>query len=188
MRTVNLFLATAGLLLAGAASAAEFLPVCERTAPVKAFLEVQLGKTCDLIAEEDLAAVKRVAVPNRQIREFKVGDFSGLPSLEILNIKGNPYTHLPEGLFAGLPNLKTIVIFRTGLVELPTDFLVGLPALENVHVFGNPFTTVSAEIIERLASLENLQVLDFNDNLQQAQKDQITASFDPDRGVQVNFF
>ncbi len=187
MKCMKLFLVAAGVAVSGMAKA-EVLSVCERTAPVKAFIEVQLGKTCAQITEEDLATLKRIAVPNRQIRELKVGDFSGLPNLEILNIKGNPYTHLPEGLFTGLPKLKTIVIFRTGLVELPADFLVGLPSLENIHVFGNPFTSVSDDVIARLGALEFLSVLDFNDNISEEQKTRIVETFDIDSGVQVNFY
>lgn len=181
---------SAGLLslfLSLPASAA-MVSVCERTAPVRDFLVQTLKSPCENITEADLSNVTRVAVNRKNITAFKVGDFSGLPALEILNIMGNPYTELPEGLFAGLPKLKTIVIFDTQLKHLPDDFLEGLPALENLHLFSNPFRTVSESVFVRLAALKTLKVFDFNDSLLPAEKARARQIFPAGGPVELNFF
>lgn len=180
-----------GLILVAALGAlsaqAYVLPVCERTAPVRDFLAKAFNKTCDQVTEADLATLKRIAVPNRNVTAFRVGDFSGLPALEILNIKGNPITELPLGLMAGLPNLKTIVLFRTKLAALPDDFLEGMPLLENIHIFANPFTTIPEAVFERLAAGRNFKVLDFNAALLPDQQERLLKIFPPGGPVSLDF-
>ena len=78
-------------------------------------------RTSDQITLDDLALVTRIAVPNQGITQFNVLDFSGLPNLEILNIKGNPLVHLQEGLTKDLPNLKTLVLFHSQLQDWSFD-------------------------------------------------------------------
>lgn len=169
-------------------SNAAIVPVCERTPAVRDFLLNAVKKTCDAVTESDLAPIKRVAVPNRNVSAFKAGDFSGLPALEILNIKGNPITELPAGILAELPNLKTLVLFRTKLAVLPEDFLEANPRIENLHIFANPFTTIPESVFERLAVYENLKVLDFNQALLPEQKERLQALFPAGGPVALEFF
>jgi len=169
-------------------AAATFLPICDRTPPVRDFIVQAVKKACGEITEPDLATIKRVAVPHRGIKEFKVGDFSGLPALEILNILGNPYTELPEGLLAGLNNLKTLVIFGTELKHLPADFLDGMEYLENLHIFDNPFKTISESVFVRLASFRHLKVLDFSDSLNLAEKARLRQLFPVGGPVELTFY
>ena len=180
--TLSLSMATSG------AAFAESLSVCERTPAVKVFIEQALTKTCDQVTDTDLATLTRIAVPSRAVHEFKVGDFSGLPNLEILNIKGNPITQLPNGIFADLPKLKTLVIFRTQLASLPNDFLYGLDQLENLHIFANPFTTIPASVLETLGELAHLQVLDFNKALATEQQAELRQLFPEGGVVELNFY
>lgn len=166
---------------------AEFLPVCERTEPVKLFLETFLNKTCDAITTEDLATILRVAVPNAHITEFKDGDFTGLPNLEILNIKGNPYTTLQPGLLSDLPLLKTLVIFRTGLIAIPDDLLANNSELENLYIFGNPFRSLPDSFVTRLSQLQHLRALDFDEELPEGEKNKLIPLF-PETGPTVLSF
>jgi hypothetical protein len=76
----------------------EFLPVCARTPAVK----------------------------GEGISKFQADDFTGLANLEILNIRSNPYTELPEGLLKDLVRLKTIVIIATKLSRFPDTGAVQL--------------------------------------------------------------
>jgi len=174
-----------GLLLGGVAQAA-FLPVCERTEPVKKFLEQTVRKTCENITAEDLAAVKRVAVGHTKIAEFKVDDFSGLTNLEILNIRSNPFTTLPEGLFTDLVHLKTLVIISASLRYYPDDFLEHNPEIENLHIFGNKVRSISESVFRRLENARSLKVLDIDDTLQAAEKERLVKLFPVGGQVQLN--
>jgi hypothetical protein len=167
---------------------AEVLSVCERTASVKEFIEQDQGKPCAEITEADLAAIVRVAVPDSDITEFKVGDFSGLPNLEILNVKGNPFTSLPIGVFSGLPKLKTLVIFDTQLASLPYDFLDGMDQLQDLHIFSNPFTEIPWSVWTRLARFEHLVNLDFNDALAESEKHHLQDLFPAGGQAFLNFY
>lgn len=193
MKVGNQWFSVMLVLASSMASVAMAEGVCDRTGAVVRFLESPageggLGKPCAEITEDDLATLTRVAVPDEDVSAFKVGDFAGLPNLEILNIKGNPFTELPEGLFKGLPKLKTLVIFRTKLRHLPDDFLVGLDQLENLHIFSNPFGSISESVFQRLAAIHTLQVLDFNKALQQPERTRLEQLFPATGLVSLNFY
>ncbi len=185
MKTIRLVLP---FLLAAASSAAfaageTVVPVCERTAPVAEFIVKQINvqqgaqKTCADITAEDLLTLERVAVDHKGIKEFKLGDFSGLTNMKILNIRSNPYTSLPEGLFIGLDSLDTLVIIDTGLRNYPNDYLVHTPKLKNIHVFRNPVRTISESVFKRLEALTDLQVLDVDSVLFQPELDRLNKTF-----------
>lgn len=179
MTTIRKLLGTAALVaaLVGGAAQAAFLPVCARTAPVKKFLEQTLRKSCENIAAEDLATVKRVAVGHTGITQFQVDDFSGLTNLEILNIRSNPFTTLPEGLFRDLGHLKTLVIISAELRYYPDDFLEHTPEIENLHIFRNKVRSISESVFRRLENARSLKVLDIDDSLQAAEKERLTKLF-----------
>src|SRR5690606_4333995 len=100
----KILLITAAASVSATALAQDILLVCDRTPQVRDWLVKQINleqgtdKTCEDITEDDLLTLKRVAVQRAGVTEFKVGDFTGLFNLEILNIRSNPYTSLPEGL------------------------------------------------------------------------------------------
>lgn len=187
-------LQSAQLVLAlGAAApalAGNFVPVCERTKPVRLFLESSegVGKPCADISEADLVAVIRVAVPNDNIQELTVSDYSSLPNLETLNIKGNPFTTIPEGLLEQLPKLKVLVIFRTKLAQVPDNFLASNPDLEDLHIFSNPFTTLPEPVLQRLGYMTHLRTLDFNQQLDETHKERLRQLFPIGGTVELNFY
>lgn len=168
----------------GVAQAA-FLPVCDRTPAVKRFLERALSKTCENISESDLLTIKRVATETG-ITEFKADDFTGLFNLEILNIRSNRYVALPEGLFKDLVNMKTLVIISTTLRHYPDDFLAYNPKIENLHVFRNKVTSISESIFKRLENARDLKVIDFDDTLQEAEKERLLKMFPPGGRVELS--
>jgi len=178
-------LVISGLCLSQIGDAA-FLPVCQRTEQVRRNLEKQIKKTCQDIGEIDLLSLNRVAV-ERGISNFKRDDFSGLKNLEILNIRSNRYTELPEGLFDDLGNLKTLVIIATRLRHYPDDFLNKTPFLENLHVFRNPVRSMSESLFVRLENMKNLKVIDVDDELQEAEKLRLRKIFPENGRVQLFF-
>jgi hypothetical protein len=156
---------------------AAFLPVCDRTPAVKDALEKLVLKPCANIEALDLAKINRVAVNNRNIAAFKSDDFTGLTGLEILNIRSNPYTELPEGLLNDLVNLKTLVIIGTSLRHYPDDFLSHNPNIENIHVFRNPVRTISESYFSTLQKAKNLKILDVDSTLQKPELDRLNKMF-----------
>jgi Leucine-rich repeat (LRR) protein len=173
------------LILAANVASAEIVPVCTRTPAVKAALEALTSKTCDKIVDADLLTINRVAVNNRNIAEFKVDDFNGLTNLEILNIRSNPFTALPEGLFKPLPHLKTLVIISGQLRNYPDDYLADTPELENIHVFRNPVRSISESVFKRLEAMKNLKVLDVGAELQPAELARLKQMFPENGPVQL---
>lgn len=153
------------------------LPVCDRTPAVKAFIEKAVSKTCDAITDQDLLTIKRISVEKQNIFEFKPDDFTGLTNLEILNIRSNPYTELPEGLLRDLVNLKTIVIIDTKLRHLPDDFLAYSNNWEEIHVFESPFRTISESVFKRIESQTHLKQLSLDVKLQDAEKARLNQRF-----------
>jgi len=171
-----------------AVSNAAFLPVCQRTPQVKKFLEEATRKTCDTMTESDLLPITRVAVDDGTVTAFQADDFSGLTNLEILNIRNNTYTELPEGLFTDLVNLKTLVIISTTLRHYPDDFLATNPKIEDLHLFRNAVRSISESVLTRLEKLQNLNTLDFDFALGDAEKARLQKDF-PDNGkVQLSFY
>jgi hypothetical protein len=192
----RLYIVVAAVLVS-AIGRADFVSVCDRSAPVRDFIvkTVSAGgtgqhdlKACADINEDDLAKLKRVAVPNRKMTTLQAGDFQNLPNLEILNVTGNPITELPYGVFDNLPKLKTLVMFRTKLTQLPDDFLEGMDDLENLHIFANPFTTIPEPVLQRLAAMTHLRVLDFSGALTKETKDRLIQIFPPSTHVELNFY
>jgi hypothetical protein len=175
------------LIFAFEATAA-IVPVCQRTTAIRDAIVKLTNRACEEVNEDDLAKIKRIAVPNRRIPALKTGDFSGLSGMEILNIKGNAFTELPEGLFTELHALKTLVLFRSKLTRLPDDFLEGLDNLENLHIFNSPFKTMSESVFVRLEGLRNLKVLDFNSALNSAEQARLQRFFPKSGKVQLNFY
>ena len=164
-----------------------FLPVCDRTPEVKTDLETQTAKKCADITEDDLLKIVRVAVESGTIKNFKADDFSGLKNLDILNIRSNPYTELPEGLFNDLGNLKTLVIISTKLRNYPDDFLATTPNIENLHVFRTQVRSISESILTRMESMRNLKVIDFDRKLQEPERVRLQKIFPAGGSTQLFF-
>jgi len=170
-----------------AESQAALVNVCERTPAVTKFLELTLKKPCADITLDDLATVKRVAVPGKGIKNFAEGDFANLPNLEILNITRNPVEALTPGMFAGLTKLKTFVLFRAGLKSIPEDFLEGMDDIENLHIFGNLYTDLPESVMERLSRLKHAKNLDLSRTLNAEDQARLKEMFPAKSGVQLAF-
>ena len=164
---------------------AGFLPVCERTEAIKQNLTVQTKKACEAITPEDLLSIKRVAVNGKNISQFKAEDFSGLRNMEILNIRSNPYTELPEGLFNDLSSLNTLVIIGTQLSRYPEDFLEATPLMKQLILFRNAATTLPEAVLDRLENLRNLEFVEMDRKLEPAVQQRLNEIFPS--GGPVNF-
>ena len=177
------------LLLTGEFAMGAFLPVCERTEAIQKELEVLVKKPCGEMTEADLAAIKRVAVPERGVSVLKAEDFSGMPNLEIINLIGNPLERLPEGLTKELRNLRTFAMFDTPIRFLPHDFLEGNEKMENLHIFANGnLKSLSVSMLSRLEAMQNLKVLDFDKALNEPERIRLRTRFPEGGPVELTFF
>jgi hypothetical protein len=184
----------AAILLAGLATgfhqpamADDLVSVCDRSVSYRLFLEDAFTKYCAQVTAADLETITRVDVEETGLSAFDPHDVANLPNLEILNLNGNPFIGLPPQAFASLPKLKTLVLIRTGLTQLPDDFLAQNPAIENLIMYKNAFTSIPDQVLTRIESLPKLKVLQMTTDLDQAQKDQLTAKFPANGPVQLEF-
>ena len=174
MKAIAVCLGFAGFV--GGAAAMADVPLCQRTPAVAQFIVDEINaeqtahKTCADITVEDLQSLKRVSIDGAGVTELKVGDFDGLPNLEILNIRSNDYTTLPEGLFKGLTKLKTLVIIETKLRFFPDDFLADTPNLAECFCFRNDVHSISESVFQRIEASTTFTSLELDDSLQPAEK------------------
>lgn len=170
-----------------AVSQGSFLPVCERTEAIKLNLEQSLNKPCGIITEADLLTVKRVAVARKSILQFKEKDLTGLKNLEILNIRSNPFTELPEGFFQDQGALRTLVIISTKLTRFPEDFLKDTPHMQKLHIFRNQVKHLSEANFRYFSEAEELAVIDIDGTLEPEDKARLEALFPSTGKVRLNF-
>ena len=98
--------------------------ICDRTMPVqKALLEKAEKKDCVQITNQDLQAIVALDILDNNITQLKANDFSGLTSLELLNLSGNQLESLPEGIFSGLTSLQGLDLSGNKLASLPEGSL-----------------------------------------------------------------
>ena len=112
------------------------------------------------VTEAHLAAITRVSlswnVSREKITSLKVGDFSGLTSLEVLWLSHNSLTSLPEGMFNGLSSLEVIDLLENNINSIPSNMFKGLTSLKRLDLQGNRLTSLSTEWFDDLSSLETL--------------------------------
>ena len=171
--TTSLPTITLGLVLLSAPekATAQIVPVCDRTPEVRdAIVEKIPGVSdCGEVTEAHLAVITgfldlegphliwgfRVGRPN-PIPELKAGDFSGLSSLEGLQLQHNDLTTLPPGLFHGLSSLKTLAL-RGNRLTLPAGIFSGLTVLETLTLslhYNDPIPLV--DLFSGITSLQSL--------------------------------
>ena len=112
------------------------------------------------VTEAHLAAITRLSlswnVSREKITWLKVGDFSGLTSLEVLWLSHNSLTSLPEGIFNGLLSLEVIDLLENNINSIPSNMFKGLTSLKRLDLQGNRLTSLSTEWFDDLSSLETL--------------------------------
>ncbi len=107
---------------------AEFVPICERSRPVKELLEARLGLPCDKITETKRQTITELDFADITPGILKGGDFSGLPNLKTIHLKKFGMTKIPKGLFYFIPALSTLDLGENLLTEIrPDDFGSELP-------------------------------------------------------------
>ena len=99
-------------------------------------------------------------------QQLTSGDFSGLSSLEVLNLSGTGLSTLPPDIFDGLSSLQSLHLRENRLTTLPAGVFNGLSSLRileldnffNLGTGQNRLTTLPAGVFDGLSSLERLDL------------------------------
>ena len=134
-------------------------PVCDRSPQVRDAIvaEVSGVNTCGAVTEAHLAVIKSLNLTSK-ITFLKDGDFSGLSSLEYLNLSGNSLTRLEAGIFSDLSSLTSLYLNRNQLTTLPADLFSDLSSLKYLDLSINQFTTLPAGVFSGLSSLTGINL------------------------------
>ena len=79
-------------------------------------------------------------------------------SLEVLMLRGNQLTNLPEGIFDNLTDLEDLDLAYNSLNSLPTDLFSRLRNVEYLNLSNNDLNDLPEGIFDNLTNLEALDV------------------------------
>ncbi|XP_008434030.1 adhesion G protein-coupled receptor A3 [Poecilia reticulata] len=94
---------------------------------------------------------------NNKIQELRNGVFSGLSTLEKLDLRNNLISHIEPGAFLGLKTLKKLDLSNNSISCLNGDVFKGLDSLSRLNLSGNMFSSLAQGIFDRLVSLKALE-------------------------------
>ena len=107
-----------------------------------------LGET----AEDDLAVGRNVGTGD-PITTLRRRDFSGLSSLDLLDLSDNRISAWPDSIFADLSTLVVLSLAGNPLTELDPGDFAGLPELWRLNLRATPLTRVPAGVFSDLPNL-----------------------------------
>ena len=163
--------------------------ICDRTPQVRDEILSRLspGTACGDVTAQQLAGINQLTLSDSEIDAFQSDDFSGLTSMQFLNITGTSITTLPAGVFEDLGQLEVLTInrnsllttvpsgtfrgltslvhfnfYENGLTTLPSDVFDDLPSLLRLYIHTNALATVPPDLF---SGLPNLEILEMGDNL-----------------------
>ena len=161
-----------GLLVAPESTMAQITPVCDRSPDVRDEIVKRVPGVSDCadVTEADLAEIRFLILTGpyivfathhgrpTPIYELRSGDFSGLKSLETLEIDHNELESLPPDIFSGLSALEVLEIDSNPLESLPPDIFSGLSSLKVLEMGGIRLTSLPVHIFSGLSSLKRLHL------------------------------
>ena len=140
---------------------ASFAPgICGHTAQVRTAIRAKLGdKACGDVSDADLAGISgTLSINSASITSLQVGDFSGLTSLEGLELRGNQLASLPTDAFSDLDSLTSLDLGGNQLASVSGSGLDGLTSLKVLRLGGNSLTSLSASLLNNLTALTELNL------------------------------
>ena len=164
-----------GLILV-AGDTVSFVPgICGHTAQVRTAIRAKLGnKACRLVTPTDLAGISgTLSINSESVASLQADDFSGLTSLEGLELRGNQLASLPISIFSDLDSLTSLDLGGNSIVSLPTSLLSNLTDLAELNLSGNGLLNLPDGL---LGGLDQLTDLDLSSNALTSLPDEIFNS------------
>ena len=103
--------------------------------------------------------VKYVKIQYNDIRNLKVGDFSCLSQLEVMNLDDNCIRYIESGSFSGLDNLKNLSLCANWILDLKAEMWKGLESLQELTLCTNLFGPETQIHNGAFSSLPKLEIL-----------------------------
>ena len=118
---------------------------------------------CSTVTDTQLAAITELDLSDYtpdddadDITALQAGDFSGLTSLEALNLSGNQLSDLPSRVFDNLTNLERLWLSGNELRNLRSGVFDTLTNLEMLFLPGNELRDLRSGLFDTLTNLETL--------------------------------
>ena len=150
---------------------AAFVPVCDRTAQVRDALVARLKSDGTLGGTDGCAQVTDgmlsgltgtldVSNPSPKLTALVASDFSGLSSLEMLDLSDNSLTAsgLPTNVFSALTSLTGLNLGTNQLASLPATLLTPLTSLTELQLNNNQLASLPATLLSTLTKLTELHL------------------------------
>ena len=138
--------------------------ICDRTPAVRtAILGKIAGVTdCASVTSEHLSKIYGIlTLSDQSLSSLQANDFSGLSSLQNLDLGENSLSSLDADIFDGLSSLQNLNLSRNSLSSLDADIFSGLSSLQNLDLGENSLSNLDTDIFDGLSSLQELY-LDLN--------------------------
>ena len=125
--------------------------ICGLTEQVRTAIRAKLSnQACNLVTDTDLAGISgTLSLNSESITSLKAGDFSGLTSLEGLELRNNQLTSLPTGIFNDLGSLTSLDLSGNQLASLSGSNLNGLTSLQVLKLGGNSLDQPARQPVEQ---------------------------------------
>ena len=143
------------------------IDICDRSQAVAdAIVAATLSYDfCHMTSQLDMDDITELDLTGKSGYGLKLGDFAGLPNLEILNMSGyslggHNWNQLPAGLFDGLDSLEVLDLSDTNLLNLNRGIFEGLDTLIELDLSDTLLdsTAVPVGVFYGLGSLEILRI------------------------------
>ena len=137
--------------------------ICGRTAAVRDAILAQIPgvSDCGRVTDEHLAAISgTLSLIRKNITALAAGDFDGLTSLTVLDMRFNALTKLRADVFDDLTSLTELNLAENALIALPAGVFDDLTSLTELNLGDNALTTLPAGVFDDLTSLTELYLYD----------------------------
>ena len=124
----------------------------------KGIRELKSGDFSGLTSLIQLSLSNADPVNENQLTTLPVDIFSGLSSIQIINLSENKLKIVPNGIFSNLSTLITINLAYNEIRSLPSGVFKGLTNLRRFYLTGNKLTHISRHIFAGLTSLREIHL------------------------------
>ncbi len=144
-------------------SAISFLPAFSLDFPLCTLLGITRSKlqNIDPDAFQQLDSLEEILLADDKLNGIQHGTFWNASLVITLDLHGNQFTELVNGMFAGLIKLKTIKMHENEIISIEKKVFHDLPSLETIYLFQNNLTFIPADIFLKSP---NINYINFGSN------------------------